>query len=90
MKKELAVVGVAAACVACCALPLSLLASTIAATAGAGLAGFKWGWQVGLASLVLAVGVTSLVVWRRVRRTTCAADDAAPCGCSSAPEGVAP
>lgn len=82
MKKELAVVGVAAACVACCALPLGLLASTIAAAAG--LAGFTWGWQIGLAALVLAV-VASLVVWRRrVRRQRCAAANAAACGCSSA------
>lgn len=81
MKKLLPLIGVAAACGACCAIPL-LTAFTGIAASSAGAA--VLGWEAGLAMLAIAIAA----LWirrRRAKRTTKGVVAAAEASCGCAP-----
>lgn len=87
MRPTSTVLGVTAACAACCALPI--LAPMLAAVGLAGLGTTAAGWAVGIALLALAVAV-GLIVRRRVAASACAVSKeegqaSGPCGCGSVP-----
>lgn len=83
MKKLLPLLGVAAACGACCAIPLltPLLVGVTASAAG----GAVLGWKVGLALLGFMGAVAATLWLRRVNRDKRIQQDlTTPCGCGTA------
>ncbi len=67
MAKEKVILGVVAACAACCAVPIAL-PFLVAAFAGAGLAGIgavASAWWLAAAGLALAAGAAAIYVRRR-------------------------
>lgn len=82
MKKSiLALLGIGAACAACCAIPLALPMMAGFGLAGLGLAGF--GWEAALlltAASMLAMGGLHLLRRRRKPASACATDKS--CGCA--------
>jgi hypothetical protein len=82
MKKSiLALLGIGAACAACCAIPLALPLLAALGLAGFGISSATLGWGTGLlmALPMLAMGGLYLLRRRKVA-TTCAADRG--CGCA--------
>lgn len=83
MKTVLAALGLAAACAACCAIPIALPMLTGLAASGLGMA--TWGWQAA-AVLLGATGAVGLAIALRNRkRASNHAKSAAAgsCGCST-------
>lgn len=84
MKKILGLVGIAAACGACCAFPLALpLLGGLAAPD----IGFTFGWEIGAALAVTTVAALVMLVRRRQAKSAPSASlasKAAGCGCASA------
>ena len=89
MKKPLlGLLGIGAACAACCAIPLAL-----PLLAGFGLAGFSlaglaapaFGWIAGLAAAT-ALLASGIYLWRKRQAApaSCSVDASAGCGCASA------
>jgi membrane associated rhomboid family serine protease len=68
-KHGLSVLGMAAACVACCASPI------LAIIGGLGLAGLASTLLVGATGLVIAVAIAALLVVGRRRKDCLVADD---------------
>lgn len=85
MKKLLPLIGITAACAACCAIPL-LTAFTGIAASGAGAV--LLGWKAGFALLIIA-GAVFWIRHRTKRAKACASVLETSCGCgtSSSQEG---
>nr|WP_297351585.1 hypothetical protein [uncultured Caldimonas sp.] len=85
MRPLLALLGVGAACAACCAIPLAL--PMIGGLAVSGVLGVAGGWPLALAAL--ALGAMAAAVWHVRRRRRACAIPAGPqkssdCGCGPA------
>ena len=86
MKKSLlALLGIGAACAACCAIPLALPLLAGLGLAGFGIAGFStttFGWTAGLLMAMPMLAMGGLYLLRRNRKSaaTCATDKS--CGCA--------
>lgn len=82
MKKILGLVGVAAACGVCCAIPIALpLLAGVAATSF----GFAFGWEVAALLGLAAVALTVFLARRqKAAAATCAptASGSTSCGCA--------
>ncbi len=84
MKRLLPLIGVAAACGACCAVPLLLPLLASVAVSGAVVA--VLGWESGLAMLAGATAVAAVVWAHRTNRKKVTSPVAGTsCGCNAAP-----
>lgn len=89
MKKTLlGLLGIGAACAACCAVPLALPLLAGLGLAGFGVAGVTvpaFGWIAGLAAGA-AMLASGLYLWRKRQAApaSCSVDASAGCGCASA------
>lgn len=88
MTRSVKLLGLAAACAACCAVPLVGASAIIGTGAGATLAGLcfddfglTFGWVEGIGVLTLTGGSTLLVLRRRRSAAAACATD---CSCSTA------
>lgn len=84
MKTRKVLLGLGAACAACCALPIAGTLAALGAVTSALLAASAGGWlpAAGLALLAIAAGVGLLARKRGWRAAACSVDGA--CGCSGA------
>jgi hypothetical protein len=82
MKKYLGLIGIAAACGACCAFPLAL--PMLGGLAASSL-GFTFGWATAALAGIAAVVLVVMLARRRAKASSCAtaAPEAANRGCSS-------
>lgn len=83
MKTVLGVLGLTAACAACCAIPIALPMLAGLASSGAGLA--AWGWPAAAALLAATGAVGMAIVLRNRKRAQerMKVATAGTCGCST-------
>lgn len=87
MKKSLlGLLGIGAACAACCAIPLALPLLAGFGLAGFGAAGFAipdFGWIAGIAAATVLLA-SGIYLWRkRQAAPACSVDASQGCGCAS-------